>query len=1541
METDSEGPDLTSQERFNSLLAQWESERGTATSPVPILKGMAEVIEKETENFLKLDPDPFDDRHPARVYPDCALGELFTALFKDDDFMHTLVNNYIMATRERELQEAALRLLLDVVPGLETSIIFQETDGLLNKFLDWAENADEPLRSYATGLLATAMEVQDIADTHREANMRLVPVMMQRLHNLKQEASEDTPSTSSPVDIDQNDEVHHFKRFRNKDENDRDNDSVDESSQKDKTAAITSDVKTENVADMESHEEPSTEAKISFASIPKNVSRTKQSTPISKLSKKSDSEKSRTKRHGAASKHSKEKSSMGKGKQSAKLKAKTSSKSHSESTTNMDIDPDCSNSSWVELSQFIIGSHSIYPITKSVQQRFILEYLTPLGEYQELLGTMFENGAMELVHHYIDMKKTRDVRLTLTGLRYLASLLCHKKFAVEFVELKGVQKLLEIQRPSLASTGVSICMYYLAYNEDTMERICLQPQKVLRNLIDYALWLLECSHESGRCHATMFFMMSIQFGAVLSLFDKQDGMRKLFNTISTLSLLNHDTNPDDINEDEMFTSRQTIKHTCMALKRYFETHLTLKVDSIKKAWARTQGLTSPDPIPPYKPLPVGPERTVENMETMLEHAPGQAHWEPVRNFIKLQGVQLLLKAVAIAYEWKNYSGRGDTIRAALDVLGVITVTTKGQLQMCEPVRIPQANSVVSMNIVNFIAAGQHFSDPDAQRSALQVIINCVCGPSARHGVCIRRLLNGPSTLQMKFAGKQNSETIEKLWDCVRNDNGIKTLLLLLMVKTPITEADSIRALACQALCGLSRSESVQQILSKLPLFANNQLQGLMKEPVLHEKRNEHLKFCQYASELIERVTGKPMSLSADATVAKLHKANIVAQTRITYSQKELLQLIHQHLLEQGLSETAGVLQREADLPKPVTTISSGPLTPPQPTLQMKTCITPKMSPQIPPPTHSSNNDTEVAMSSPSQTSSHHGTHNTQHTPIPDKIVFGPESRASPSGANKISQMLSSQQPMIRKRVIREKISHSQTFLTNLSTPKQRVPQTGTKPPPTLDSIVSQYLREQHAQCSDPVVACPEFCLSEPHRCPEPKFRRNAPINAASRMLKRSINPRYGGVDGARCTRHFVYSRFRPAQTFRELEEDSCFTCAAFTKHTNFKDTLLLVGAFSGELKLYNMFTGVEENSYSCHDSPMKSVEPSQDGQLVLTSSYWSDPAAALWSLSEDFEKKYTFGEDEYVEFGKLSEDRIIGTKKEVAHIYDAITGKCISTLQDIDMSNHYNRNCATFNSTDELVLNDGVLWDVRCTRPIYKFDQFQNNISGIFHPLGLEIIISSEIWDIRTFHLLQTVPDLDQCKIVFNSNATVMYGVKFEAEDEELTDGTKCPFGSSFRTFDATDYKPIATIDVKKNIYDLATDPMDMYLAVLEHQGNQEDFSGESVCHLYEVGRPKKADGEEDEDDPDEDDLMGDDDDDHSDESLDGLLGSDSDEENDDDENNGSDGDAADNQESNSNSADEDDDSDDDDDDDDDGDISVLSLSLSGSSDDDMLSEEL
>ena len=73
------------------------------------------------------------------------------------------------------------------------------------------------------------------------------------------------------------------------------------------------------------------------------------------------------------------------------------------------------------------------------------------------------------------------------------------------------------------------------------------------------------------------------------------------------------------------------------------------------------------------------------------------------------------------------------------------------------------------------------------------------------------------------------------------------------------------------------------------------------------------------------------------------------------------------------------------------------------------------------------------------------------------------------------------------------------------------------------------------------------------------------------------------------------------------------------------------------------------------------------------------------------------------------------------------TGRKIVTFYDPDEANNYTRNRATLNPTDELVLNDGVLWDVNSGKAVHKFDKFNPNISGVFHPMGLEIIINSEV----------------------------------------------------------------------------------------------------------------------------------------------------------------------------------------------------------------------
>lgn len=65
-----------------------------------------------------------------------------------------------------------------------------------------------------------------------------------------------------------------------------------------------------------------------------------------------------------------------------------------------------------------------------------------------------------------------------------------------------------------------------------MERICLMSQTLVSEVVKYALWLLSSAHDSGRCHATMFFGLSFQFKIILDEFDNQDGLRKLYNVVS-------------------------------------------------------------------------------------------------------------------------------------------------------------------------------------------------------------------------------------------------------------------------------------------------------------------------------------------------------------------------------------------------------------------------------------------------------------------------------------------------------------------------------------------------------------------------------------------------------------------------------------------------------------------------------------------------------------------------------------------------------------------------------------------------------------------------------------------------------------------------------------------------------------------------------------------------------------------------------------------------------------------------------------------------
>lgn len=47
----------------------------------------SEIFEEEIEVYMRKDPDPFDERHPSRLDPECEFGRSLKLLFRKDHFM--------------------------------------------------------------------------------------------------------------------------------------------------------------------------------------------------------------------------------------------------------------------------------------------------------------------------------------------------------------------------------------------------------------------------------------------------------------------------------------------------------------------------------------------------------------------------------------------------------------------------------------------------------------------------------------------------------------------------------------------------------------------------------------------------------------------------------------------------------------------------------------------------------------------------------------------------------------------------------------------------------------------------------------------------------------------------------------------------------------------------------------------------------------------------------------------------------------------------------------------------------------------------------------------------------------------------------------------------------------------------------------------------------------------------------------------------------------------------------------------------------------
>ncbi|CAL2038891.1 unnamed protein product [Caenorhabditis brenneri] len=317
------------------ILAEFdENHQKPNFDPIPMLTQMSVMLETATEEFKKNYPDPLDDRHPHRTHRDSKLGNILKVIFKNDDFMTKLVVSYVLARDNPELSIQGCRLLLACVPGLDSKIVFSEPDDFIPRLYQWAgpESTNETLQGYAMGLLAAAMDNAESASKYRIYNTTMIPFALSRLRELRARVVEENGSPG---------EAQNQKPTGPTDFSELNGASNKSPSISIREFEIPTTIAKEN-------EQESKEIKEKAESVS-----TVQPPCLSALQRPVEAAQRVPSFHN--------------------LK-------------NLDD----SNSKWDIIQPFLIGTQQVYPLSVATYQRFILQYLTLCGEYQDRMTTQIQ-----------------------------------------------------------------------------------------------------------------------------------------------------------------------------------------------------------------------------------------------------------------------------------------------------------------------------------------------------------------------------------------------------------------------------------------------------------------------------------------------------------------------------------------------------------------------------------------------------------------------------------------------------------------------------------------------------------------------------------------------------------------------------------------------------------------------------------------------------------------------------------------------------------------------------------------------------------------------------------------------------------------------------------------------------------------------------------------------------------------------------------------------------------------------------------------------
>ncbi|KAF0688817.1 Aste57867_19639 [Aphanomyces stellatus] len=1052
---------------------------------------------------------------------------------------------------------------------------------------------------------------------------------------------------------------------------------------------------------------------------------------------------------------------------------------------------------------------------------YTLECIGLMGEYLELLASALKE---DIVGTALTFLHTTHVSVWSATLKLISHFLAHKKFAFSFLDAGGLELILAAHGSphfSLLHRSLSMCLHGFA-SSSVVTEIILSREANRAALLAMALTLLSSPHDRARQNAVVFFGLVVPFRSALEYFETHDGVYTLLNLIRAG------------NTPKGAIQRQLAHDACLCLRQYVRVHFGLLAHALRRRVDPPS--TNRTKWSVWKPVDIDDKAHDQHIHLFEQHRPPPRESKWQSQFSHLRGPLVLLEVLDVfhSHSIDDQSPTEPTsyrlwlverAQFCLQILRMLTLAYSPMaLEICSTAR-QDTSQRTGLTILLDCAMTSHPRDGDIVKGALQVFCNCVVVVSDK------KPTGGGATKDNNDPAKATH--LRAILKLAREKNAIKVCLQLLRYKRSLQQADAIRLLATQALLGLSKDRHMTQILEQMQI--GQLLSDLIRnEPVLEENADLHAKFRACALDLISHVTHRAPSTTiheaTDPTVRKIEKANIVAATRVTYNPNELLLMIHDHLKAHGLSRAADALEAEAALKVP------------------PTCL----SPQKPKKTKSTSDADESAAKRARTTMTAETSKATTKTPLLSYV----------QRRHRVQTLW--KQPSYFDKADKEAASATAAAL--VLSPKKKKPVKTT----WLDTVVRQHLREQHRLCAHPVSVVPPFSLASttPHRCPDVSL---PPLyaNVCGRLFSRGV----GGLGTDMHVTRFVSSRHRPYRIVghHNSQAQGGLTAARFMTSL---DRHILLGTDHGELMQINMDQDEIVGLWSCHPNAgaLTDITTNESTRmafshakpLLLTGTsritQYVQPRVGLWDMGAMNEPKWVLPNMRSPRFN-FNGDRVVamachdvdpldtGAAAAAAvrgtAIYDVETGTLLSQLRDelrTEAGNTYgdNSNCA-FAPSDTTLLADGLLWDVRTSKMLHKFDKLSNFGYGFYNPSGNEVIINSAVWDLRTFKLLRVVPALENCKIQFCATRPVMYVYSpFEPMGPKDTSKKLSKHRTWFRVLDTRDYKDVSTVDIERPIYDVSLNTNETTLAIVEGRYLDSIYGQDDpVCRLYEIGRDK------------------------------------------------------------------------------------------------------